>query len=72
MLHNRFDPSQWPVHHQNGLPRRLAREVASQPAGEQLLDRLRRLEAVTAETGAELQEVRRLMEKALAGKSQDR
>jgi DNA-binding SARP family transcriptional activator len=71
MLHNRFDPSRWPVHRQNGLPERLARDEASRPAGEQLLDRLRRLEAVTAETGAELHEVRRLMEKALTPEVQD-
>lgn len=71
MLHNRFDPGSWPVHRQNGLPQRLAQAEASSPAAQQLLDRLRHLEAMTEETRAELHAIRRLMEKALAGDRQD-
>lgn len=65
MLTNQFDPSQWLVHRENGLPKRLGQEEVRRPVTELVLDRLRHLEAVTQETGVELQEVRRLVEQAL-------
>lgn len=64
MLHDRFVPSQWPVNRQNRLPGRSARDA------EQVLDRLRRLEAGTEETATELREVRRLVEKTLTREGQ--
>jgi DNA-binding SARP family transcriptional activator len=71
MLHNRYGPKSLPVHRQNGLPQRLPQQAASRPIRERLLDRLHQLEAVMEETGAELHEVRRLMEKALILEGQD-
>ena len=67
MLHNRFDPGQWPVHRSNGLPQRLAEQSAARSPVDQALDRLRRLEAVTEETRTELRDVRQLIEEALGG-----
>lgn len=71
MVSHRFDPSQWPVHRHDGLPQRLAQHEAGRPVPEQVLDRLRRLEAVTGRTRAELREIRRLIERDLAGKCQE-
>jgi DNA-binding SARP family transcriptional activator len=68
MLHNQFDPALRPAPYHKGQPRRPARDPAERPGGEQLLERLNRLEAAIAETGAELRDMRRLVETALAGK----
>jgi hypothetical protein len=66
MLHNRFDPGQWPAHRSNGLPQCLSEGPAGGSPVDQALDRLRRLEAVTEETRTELRDVRQLIEQALA------
>ena len=52
MLHRRFDPGQWPVHHHNGLPQRLVQEAAPSRLDDGLQAQLiERMEAAARDAG---------------------
>jgi DNA-binding SARP family transcriptional activator len=65
MVRNEFDPATWPFHRDDFLPATGGRGEALPLLAKQLLQRLRRLHAMTEETSTELQRIERLLGRVL-------
>ncbi|MBC7236689.1 MAG: hypothetical protein H5T69_12690 [Chloroflexi bacterium] len=67
MVNNRFDPTKWPLHHDDLLPERIRQEEAVYRLVEHALEKLRHLQAMTDETKAELAHLEHIISEALTG-----
>jgi DNA-binding SARP family transcriptional activator len=65
MVRNEFDPATWPLRRDDFLPATGGTGEALPLLAQHVLQRLRRLQAMTEETSAELQQIERLIGKVL-------